>query len=227
MKLKFSVVLAAIILMTGEQVWALSNENRPEYQKEFDAYLRDLDVISQTGKAPKNQSLEADLAKMSSNEKILLTAPSKMQVNGKFAQSNAEIMDSVEVIRVPEEFRQEYADVYKEENKTISAQSLVEAQREVHKKISGDGAALKVATHLNPFRFLKEIPLTPLPQEYDTIQLPLNPMVSAYFNQFGRPYAVENAEVAIPTNSQPKADKKESNGSLLQSLILRNSMFAD
>ena len=227
MKLKFGVFLTAVILMTTGRVWALSDENRPEYQKEFDAYLRDLDAISQTGKALKNPSLEADLAKMNSDEKILLTAPSKNESKVQFAQNKAEIMNSVEAIRVPEEFRQEYADVYKEENQTISAQSLVDVQREVHKKISLDNSALKVAAHINPFRFLKEIPLTPAPREYNTIELPLNPMVGAYFNQFGRPYVAGSTDETAPVNFQQKSDKKGASGSFLQDLSLKNSMFVD
>ena len=228
MKAKFCIcVVVSMFAMIGK-VSALSDENRPEYQKEFDAYLKDLDIISQTGNAPKNPALEADLAKMNSEEKILLTAIANTKV--KTVQNNAEIMHSVEVIRVPEEFREQYADVYKEQNKTISAQSLVEARYDEQKKIAKDDSALKVSSHVNPFRFLKEVELDPLSGKYGGNSFSLDPMVDAYFNQFGRPYVMDTEpapqkpvekKVSKPQNNQPKQE----NG--LQSLSLRNSMFVD
>ena len=107
MKLKFLFFSVIALITLTMQAFALSSENRPEYQREYDAYLQDLEVISQTGKAPVNPILEADLAKMSSNEKILLTAPQSADKRI-YAQENAKILNRVEIIRVPEEFQEEY-----------------------------------------------------------------------------------------------------------------------
>ena len=138
--MKFGICLIGMGLLLGSSsvALALSDENRPEYQKEYDAYLRDLEVIARTGKAPANPDLDADLAKMNSNNKIMLTAPQKKASNELlFVQNNdAQIMSSVEVIRVPEEFRDEYHEVYKEEKKTISTQSFVEADQKLKKTIT-------------------------------------------------------------------------------------------
>lgn len=216
-----------------------AEDNRPEYQKEYESYMRDLKIIAQTGKAPKNPELEADLAKMDSEEKICLTAAKaeNIVVGNRaeiqplvFAQledaERAEIVNRVEIIRVPEEFRQQYADVYKEENETISAQSLAERQSSMQKEMIIDDSTAKVAAHLNPFRFLKETKLSPLPGEYGTKELPLNPMVNAYFNQFGRPYAPGSKAVAEPKPQEQK-ENLSAGGSSVNSLSLRNSMFVD
>lgn len=215
--------------------WAQEPDNRPEYQKEYDAYMHDLEIIAKTGKAPENPGLEADLAKMDSEDKIRLTAQKpEMTTLEKSAQAEirpmifaqldagrAEIVNSVEIIRVPEEFRQQYADVYKEENKTVSAQSLAARQSSMQQQLIIDDSTAKVASHLNPFRFLKEVQLSPVAGEYGTKELPLNPMVNAYFNQFGRPY--------VPGDPVPAENKtaEKKGGSLINSLSLRNSMFVD
>ncbi len=185
--MKFNVYTLAVGLafVGSSAVAALSDENRPAYQKEFDAYVKDLEVIAQTGKAPENPILEADLAKMSSDQKILLTASRQKDADAplQLAQNDgAKIVNSVEIIRVPEEFRKEYADVYKEE-KTISAQSLVESQR-VNQQAMINHEPDKITNHLNPFRFLKEVSLSPDPasKKKEAAQTQsLDPMVEAYF----------------------------------------------
>lgn len=225
MKIWISLLMIGGILTAG-QVLAQETEGRPEYQKEYESYLRDLDILAQTGKAPENPDLEADLRKMNSDEKILLTAPDKEARRRLFfAQSSAEIVDSVEIIRVPKEFRRQYKDVYKEEKKEISTQSVAEEQQNIKKKILIDESAMKVAGHQNPFRFLKEVPLSPLRGEYGTKELPLNPMVDAYFNQFGRPYSEEP-----PSSAPEKIDKGETDSedqAVSRSLGLKDSMFVE
>lgn len=185
MKFTRYLLLAGVILMSGNFAWALSDENRPAYQQEYDAYLQDLEVIAETGKAPENHILKADLAKMNSNQKILLTA-SKKDETLKVAQNDgARIVDSVEIIRVPEEFQKDYVDVYQEE-KTISAQSLVETQRAEQKAIISRESD-KITNHLNPFRFLKEVKLSSEPtkiKKVDKKEEINDPMAKAYFGGF-------------------------------------------
>ena len=185
MLMKFSryLLLAGFILTNVNLAWALSDENRPAYQKEYDAYLQDLEIIAETGKAPENPILEADLAKMNSNQKILLTAPKKDKSMRVAQNEGARIVDSVEIIRVPEEFQKDYADVYQEE-KTISAQSLVESQRAEQRALI-EAESDKITNHLNPFRFLKEVELSALPSKTKMMEkknTEKNPMVEAYFN---------------------------------------------
>jgi len=185
MKINICMLVAGCLLAGGSSAFALSDENRPEYQKEFDAYLKDLNVIEQTGKAPRNRILESDLAKMSSNQKILLNVPRHNKNQVHLAQNEgAKIVNSVEIIRVPEEFRKDYAEVYHEE-KTISAQSLVEDERAAQREMIANDAD-KITNHLNPFRFLKEVALSPEPgspaQAEKKVETPLDPMVEAYFN---------------------------------------------
>ena len=86
-------------------------------------------------------------------------------------------------------------------------------------------AVSKTALHINPFRFLKEVELSALPGEYGTKDLPLNPMVDAYFNQFGRPFTAD-APAPTPETVVKKEEKKPAK-SFLKSLSLRNSMFVN
>lgn len=225
MKVKFSVlIIVSMVVMLG-QAMALSNQNRPEYKKEFDAYLRDLDIIAQTGKAPQNPILEADLAKMSSEEKITLTALANTNI--KTVQNNAKIVHSVEIIRVPEEFREQYAEMLKEQNKTISAQSLVDVRHDEQKRIARDNSAAKVAMHINPFRFLKEVELSSGNGESGAKGSYQNRMVEAYFNQFGRPYVTADTsqKQVVPVKKVQKRQEEPVN--VLNNLSLRNSMFVD
>ena len=225
MKVKFSVfVVVSMIAMLGQAV-ALSDQNRPEYKKEFDAYLRDLDIIAQTGKAPKNPVLEADLAKMSSEEKITLTALANTNI--KTVQNNAKIVHSVEIVRVPEEFREQYAEMLKEQNKTISAQSLVDVRHDEQKKIAKDNSAAKVAMHINPFRFLKEVELSSMQGEVGANGSYQNRLVEAYFNQFGRPYVAADTPKKPVVTVQKAPQRKEKTENILNNLSLRNSMFVD
>lgn len=231
-------VVTALVLTSSMNVGAVETENRPEYQKEYEAYMHDLAVIAQTGKAPENPNLAADLAKMSSEKKIRLTAATdnepvlfsaRMQSLAPmaFAQmsSEAEIVNSVEIIRVPEEFRNQYSDVYGEQKKMISTQDVADAQRGMRQFAAHDEKAERLASHINPFRFLKEIPLTPLKQEGETERRSYNPMVDAYFNQFGRPYAAGGNSAPAP---EPQPQKKEEQGgSMLENLSLRKSMFVN
>lgn len=229
MNFKLSLEIISSLVFVSFSAFALSDDSRPEYQKEYDAYMRDLGVIAQTGKAPKNIKLEADLAKMDSNKKIRLTVhepvkTSEMKIrmpnSVRLAQldSKAEIVNAIEVIRIPDEFKQEYANLYEE---SISAQDLAEQQKLQRKKII-DEDAMRIAEHINPFRFLKAVKLSPLPGEYGTKELPLNPMVNAYFNQFGRPY-LQNE----PEKNKNEDVKKEKAISAGGSLGLRKHMFVD
>ena len=237
MKGVWSVVIA-LVLTSSMNVGAVETENRPEYQKEYEAYMHDLAVIAQTGKAPENPNLAADLAKMSSDKKIRLTAvtdnepvlfSARMQrlAPMAFAQmsSEAEIVNRVEIIRVPEEFRKQYSDVYGEQKEMISTQDVANVQRDMRQLAAKDEKAALIATHINPFRFLKEIPLTPLKQEVETARRSYNPMVDAYFNQFGRPYVAGGNTASAP---EPQPQKKEEQGdSMLENLSLRKSMFVN
>ena len=42
----------------------------PGYKQKYDDYIKDLKVIGETGKIPENKRLDADLAKMNSEERI-------------------------------------------------------------------------------------------------------------------------------------------------------------
>ena len=44
----------------------------PNYKKKYDAYVNDLKIIAETGKAPENKQLQQDLAKMNSNERFVV-----------------------------------------------------------------------------------------------------------------------------------------------------------
>lgn len=46
----------------------------PEYKQKYDDYINDLKVIAETGKAPENKRLNDDLAKMNSNDRIIVDA---------------------------------------------------------------------------------------------------------------------------------------------------------
>lgn len=231
--MRFGIYLLGmgLLLASCPTAMALSDENRPEYQKEYDAYLRDLSVIAQYGKAPDNPDLNADLAKMNSNDKIMLTAPQKRASAEIILAQNegAQIVNSVEIIRVPEEFREEYHEVYKEETKTISTQSLVEANKMLKKGIAENPQVLDIADHINPFRFLAEVPLSPIKGEkQQAAKVAENPMVDAYFNQFGRPYSGGNTAPSERRGTS-SAHQKSSNEPQhpLGNLSLRNSMFVD
>lgn len=225
MNLRCGMLVIAVLTVMVDIAWALSEDGRPEYKKEYDAYMQDLEVIAQTGRAPRNIKLEDDLAKMSSDAKILLTAPLDAQVSHiNLAENNAEIINSVEIIRVPEKFRKHYADVYKEEAKTISAHSLVDIQDDMRKNAMIEDMTMKIADHINPFRFLKEVELSKLSSEYDTNDLPLNPMVGAYFNQLGRPYVATPSGETDNVNSVVAKKKVKPTASFPS---LRNSMFVD
>jgi len=80
MNLRCGMLVIAVLTVMVDIAWALSEDGRPEYKKEYDAYMQDLEVIAQTGRAPRNIKLEDDLAKMSSDAKILLTAPLNSQI---------------------------------------------------------------------------------------------------------------------------------------------------
>jgi len=229
MSFKFSVIGIWCVLFSFSAV-ASFDDKRPEYQKEYDAYMRDLAIIAQTGKAPKNLKLEADLAKMDSDEKIRLTSrkPDNTRMESAKLSRNdiivtaqisteAEVVNSIEIIRIPEEFRDNYSD------SIISAQDLADSQKS-KKKIIIDEDTMKVADHINPFRFLSEVKLSPLSGDYGTQELPLNPMVNAYFNQFGRPYVAETSKSII---KKTKAEKTNAKKTSVNSLSLRNSMFVD
>ena len=44
----------------------------PDYKQKYDAYVNDLKIIAETGKAPENKQLQQDLAKMNSNERFVV-----------------------------------------------------------------------------------------------------------------------------------------------------------
>ena len=232
MKFNFFTFLFLACCVSGN-VWALSEDQRPDYQKEYDAYLKDLQVIEQKGYAPKNSVLEDDLAKMSSEERIRLTHPFSYSFDTKSSEqlkmaendsgtvqapkNDAEIVNRVEIIRVPEEFREQYAKVYAEETKHISAQSLARDQEAERQKALEDEDALKVAEHDNPFRLLKEKSLeTTVPaKKKDSV-------TKAYFKEqkrayvSGDPIIIEKKEVKKAENEVEEVavnDKSESNSS--------------
>ena len=45
--------------------------DKPKFQKAYQNYKRDLEIISLTGKIPPNQELEKDLKQMNSSEKFI------------------------------------------------------------------------------------------------------------------------------------------------------------
>lgn len=222
--MKYGILTAALVLCQVPEVCAavFAEDNRPEYQREYEAYLNDLQVIAETGAAPRNEGLEADLAKMDSDKRILLTAPAGQGV--KTAQNSAKIVNSVEIIRIPEEFRQEYADVYKEEKKTISAHSLSVEQNKKRLQYLEETPAQKVAGHINPFQFLQETPLTEQGSQ-PRLSIAARPDVEVYFSQLRNPYG------GVVSHSSYKAEKKSAKNdgadvsSSLDALSLRNGMM--
>ena len=108
---------------------------------------------------------------------------------------------------------------------------MVDARYDARKKLIEDDSAIKVSTHVNPFRFLKEVELDPVSGKYGSKTFSLDPMVDAYFNQFGRPYVLDTTEpqqkpVVVKKKVQSQKQQSEQDGGL-QSLSLRNSMFVD
>ena len=97
-------------------------EETPKYKQEYDAYLKDLSVIAQTGKAPYNGDLEADLSTLSDDTRLEVSEEGKISPHSSneelinpmaLAQvlpaqtpanvsTEAKIIDSVEVINLPE-----------------------------------------------------------------------------------------------------------------------------
>ena len=220
MKIKISIIGLFISLMIGSQAMALSDDNRPDYQKEYDAYIQDLAVIAETGRAPANPDLEADLQKMSSNDKILLNIKKKAENLLLYAQNasadKAQIVDSVEIIRVPQEFRSQYDEATGEKDEKISTQDVVEAQNSAKRDFIEDVSTKKVANHVNPFRLLKEVEMSgEKEKETNRVSEIKDDLTKAYFN--GR-----SAYVATPTETSeegknlrepdvemPKADNQE------------------
>lgn len=47
-------------------------ENTPEYQQKYDDYIKDLQKIATTGQYPENKTLNDELAKMNSNERMIV-----------------------------------------------------------------------------------------------------------------------------------------------------------
>lgn len=47
-------------------------ESTPEYQQKYDDYIRDLQKIAKTGQYPENRTLNDELAKMNSNERVIV-----------------------------------------------------------------------------------------------------------------------------------------------------------
>ena len=98
-------------------------EETPKYKQEYEAYLKDLNVIAQTGKAPHNSDLEADLSTMSDDIRLEVSEEGKISPHSSneelinpmaFAQvlptqaplnvnTEAQIIDKVEVINIPED----------------------------------------------------------------------------------------------------------------------------
>lgn len=48
-----------------------SEADKPKYQKAYDDYLKDLEVIRKTGTAPDNEDLYSDLREMNSEERVI------------------------------------------------------------------------------------------------------------------------------------------------------------
>ncbi len=224
--MKYGILTAALVLCLAPEVSAavFAEDTRPEYQREYEAYLNDLQIIAETGVAPKNEGLEADLAKMDSDKRILLTAAALPGI--KTARNSAKIVNSVEIIRIPEEFRQEYADVYKEENKTISTPSLSVEQNAKRLQFLEETPAQKVAGHVNPFQFLQETPLTEQGSQ-PRISVATRPDVEVYFNQLRNPYGgvVSSSAASYQAYKKPSQNNKVDVSSSLDALSLRNSMI--
>ena len=116
------------------------SNNTPTYQKEYDAYLQDLNAIAQSGKAPYRLDLEKDLSAMDSEDKIELDLDGNLKTQSLNQNSNnalvlaqlapkpsagdeatsAEIIDSVEIIRMP---------------KNLQTTSTQKAEKPTHKRM--------------------------------------------------------------------------------------------
>lgn len=252
MSFKFFICLFLASFLS-ENALALSGDQRPDYQKEYDAYLHDLQFIEKKGYAPKNSILEDDLAKMSSEDRIRLTSPFKKKTQSESAvlsdeegqlkiadnehdkdiapKKKAEIVKRVEIIRVPEEFREQYADIYAEETKHISSQSLVEEQEANRKKVLEDRNAAKVAEHDNPFRLLKEKELETKPFSVkNNSEAAADSMTRAYFQQqkrafvSGDPIIIKKKEVKKETSTEDEKDTFSDDDSALSTKNVSNSV---
>ena len=201
MKKEYKIGFGALLLMACGQAWAMSLDDTPAYQKEYDLYLQDLGIIEQTGKAPENPDLEADLAKMDSNERIRLTASrfssssslSFAQMKEQIIRNDAEVLSKVEIIRVPEEFRDMYADIYRLQLEQFEGM-LTKEEQEALNRLRG-GSNFDVAEHENPFKEVSSQTDIAAPASSDAA----DPMVNAYFSSnrafvSGSPIVVSGSE---------------------------------
>lgn len=197
MKNRYKIGLNTLLLMACGQAWAVALDDKPVYQTEYELYLQDLGIIEQTGKAPENQELEADLAKMDSNERIRLTASRFSSTPMMFAQvqysaplNSAEVLNKVEVIRVPEEFREMYADIYQQQLEQ-QGDGLTKEEQEALNRLRG-GASFDVVDHQNPFKEVSS-PKSTAVISPDNSE---DPMVNAYFSS-NRAF-VSGAPIIVP-----------------------------
>ena len=204
MNFKMSLVILLGISMFARAASALSDDNRPDYQKEYDAYLKDLEVIAETGQAPKNLDLEADLRKMDSNEKILLNVEKKAANAVYYAQNStsnkATIVDRVELVRIPKEYREKYDGLSQKNEAKLSTQDVAEDQMNAEKNLIDEVSSKQVAHHQNPFRFLKEVEMS---DKHSLSARQKNELVGAYFGQG------QAAFVNVPKNEKEKLDSEK------------------
>ena len=76
----------------------------PKYKQEYDAYVKDLNVIAETGQAPANPELEKDLEKLNSEDRLEVDEDGR--ILNSFQQSqlinpmaNVQILEQVEIDR--------------------------------------------------------------------------------------------------------------------------------
>ena len=91
------------------------SDETPKYKQEYDAYLKDLEVIAQTGVAPKNYELQNDLAAFSDDKRFTLNddgqippqrplnpmASARILPDNTSEKTNAVVVDAIEVVNIP------------------------------------------------------------------------------------------------------------------------------
>lgn len=98
-----------------------TSEKKPKYTQEYDAYLKDLNTIAQTGKAPYNSELDNDLSALADDSRIdiknsrsfspqsfnklqdnsLVVAQAFPETQPALVTSDTKIIDTVEVLNIP------------------------------------------------------------------------------------------------------------------------------
>ena len=189
-----------------------TTDETPKYQQEYNSYLQDLSAIAQTGQAPKNPELENDLSALSNDNRLevkedgqisprssseelinpMALAQALPQQNSMPVSTEAQIIDRVEIINLPDSLKQK------------KKSSLSETEPENYE---------------NPFAQAEEISL---PKGNSTTNdtapaqpVIANPEVAAHFRGGSNPFAPQtipepsDTENTVAADSEPSPEAEE------------------